>query len=201
MEHRLLKSSTVLFGLLLTSGCASSPGTPTNRPATGPIHSNAVFYDGPDLVATVAYMRGKNIVAEEWLILAAEFTSKRGRGPMVINRDDIAVLTPAGGRLGLISQDEFWSNTPRFQIPVERTLNYLPLLYRFEQNRVPCGRWYLVDPSLAIAYDEITVSSFEQCSGPLIFEVPGGVQPGRWRLVIELEESRADIPFVIEVEN
>jgi hypothetical protein len=31
--------------------------------------------------------------------------------------------------------------------------------------------------------------------------VPGGVQPGRWRLVIELEESRADIPFIIEIED
>ena len=197
----MMKSSIAWLGLLMISGCASSPEQGTNRPVTGLIHNNAVFYDGPDLVATVAYMRGKNIVAEEWLILAVEFTSKRGRGPMVINRDDIALLTPAGGRLGLISQDEFWSKTPRFQIPVQRTLNYLPLLYRFEQNRAPCGRWYLVDPSQAIAYDEITVSSFEQCSGPLLFEVPGGVQPGRWRLVIELEESRADIPFVIEVEN
>jgi len=39
------------------------------------------------------------------------------------------------------------------------------------------------------------------CWGPLVFQVPGGVQPGRWRLVIELEESTADIPFELEVDG
>ncbi len=45
------------------------------------------------------------------------------------------------------------------------------------------------------------MNSSETFLGPLIFSVPGGVQPGRWRLVIELEESRPDIPFVIEIKK
>lgn len=32
----------------------------------------------------------------------------------------------------------------------------------------------------------------------MVFAVPNGVQPGRWRLIIDLEESRADIPFELE---
>jgi hypothetical protein len=32
-------------------------------------------------------------------------------------------------------------------------------------------------------------------SGMLVFPVQGGIQPGRWRLVIELEESDLQVPF------
>jgi len=39
------------------------------------------------------------------------------------------------------------------------------------------------------------------CSGPLVFKVPGGIQPGRWRLIIEQEESRVDVPFELEAEE
>ena len=31
----------------------------------------------------------------------------------------------------------------------------------------------------------------------LAFPVPGGIQPGRWRLVIELEESDLEILFLL----
>jgi hypothetical protein len=51
------------------------------------------------------------------------------------------------------------------------------------------------------AQDEIAISTFEECWGPLVFKVTGGVQPGRWRLVIELEESTADIPFELTLER
>jgi len=44
----------------------------------------------------------------------------------------------------------------------------------------------------------VPVNTFQLCSGPLVFRVSGGIQPGRWRLIIELEESRVDIPFVLE---
>jgi len=62
-----------------------------------------------------------------------------------------------------------------------------------------CDRWFLQGPFGGFAYDEVPVSTFQLCSGPLVFKVSGGVQPGRWRLVIELEESRVDIPFELEV--
>jgi hypothetical protein len=31
----------------------------------------------------------------------------------------------------------------------------------------------------------------------LVFQVAGGVQAGNWKLVIDLEEMRAEIPFVL----
>ncbi len=46
----------------------------------------------------------------------------------------------------------------------------------------------------------VFVSKDELCSGLLFFPIPGGVQPGAWRLIIDFEESRASVPFTIELD-
>ena len=153
------------------------------------------------MVAAVAYRQGKKIVAEEWLILAVELTSPRGSGPTIVDRDDISVFTPDGRRLPLASQEEFISNLNRLRIPTEQTLQFLPLLYRVEPSRMPGERWFYAVNAPNVGFDEIPMNSSQNFWGPLIFSVPGGVQPGRWRLVFELEESRPDIPFTIEVKQ
>ena len=165
------------------------------------MNRNGVLYEGPELVAAVAYRQGKKSVAEEWLILAVELTSPRGSGPTIVRRNDFSVYTPEGRRLTLASQDEFVRNFAKLRIPVERTLQFLPLLYRVEPNRMPGDRWFYAVSAENIGYDEIPMNSSQVFWGPLIFSVPGGVQPGRWRLVVELEESRADIPLTIEVKK
>jgi len=198
---QILKIATLLLALPLVVGCATSPAPDVSNPGTHQIDRNAVLYEGPELVAVVGYLGAQRSLGDQWLILSAELTSPRGGGPTVIDRSSVSVRTPDGRRLALVSKDEFRRRYARLQIPTERALAVLPLLYRYEQDRLPCGRWFLAERTGEIAFDEITVSAFQACSGPLLFEVPGGVQPGRWRLVIELEESRADIPFVIEAKS
>ena len=66
---------------------------------------------------------------------------------------------------------------------------------------MPCDHWFFRDPFGGFAYDEVSINTFQLCSGPLVFKVVGGIQPGRWRLIIELEESRVDIPFNLEAED
>ena len=195
---KTMKMSIALLGLLPIIGCATYPVTDLDDPGIRQIARDAVLYEGPELVAVVGYLQAQRSLGDEWLILAVELTSRRGNRAIAISRADITLRTPDGRRLTLIRQEEYRSNFPRLQIPVERSLRTLPLLYRFEQDRAPCGRWFFVSQPGEIAFDEVTVSSFQACSGPLLFKVRGGVQPGRWRLVIELEESRASIPFVLE---
>jgi hypothetical protein len=186
----------VLLAAFLITGCLSSSRTQP-EPGTREIGAHAVLYEGPELAAVVAFTQAANSLGDEWLILGVELTSPRGSGPFVIERDDISVRTPSGQRLPLALQEEYRGLFPRIQIPVDKALLDLPLLDRYQPNRRPCGKWFLV-ASDDVAFDEIPVSSFDICSGPLVFLVPGGVQPGPWRLVIELEEGRASIPFVIE---
>ncbi len=197
----MLKYSSVLLGLLLITACATGADPNSSDPGILVLNRNAVIYEGPEMVAAVAYRQGKKSVAEEWLTLAVELTSPRGSGPTIVDRNAISVYTPDGRRLPLASQDEFVRNFARLRIPVEQTLNYLPLLYRVEPSRMPGDRWFYAVEARRVAFDEIPLNSSQAFTGPLIFSVPGGVQPGRWRLVVELEESRPDIPFTIEVKK
>jgi len=197
-----VKYPVLLLTLLVTTACGTSGGLQATGPGTREITRFAVLHDGPEVSAIVVHPSAKRSLGEEWLALAIEVTATQGSGPVVLKRGDLSLRTPAGRRLKLISQDEFRSNYPRLQIPVARTLASLPLLDRYKPGReAPCDRWFFVEPPQMLALDEIPISSSQICSGPLVFEVSGGIQPGRWRLIIELEESRADIPFVLELDD
>jgi hypothetical protein len=197
-----VKYLTVLLGIMVIAACASSTGTSDDRTGTREVTRFVVLHEGPELAATVARSSGKRSIGEEWLVLAAELTATEGAGPFVVKRSDITVRSPDGRRFMAVSQNEFRENYPRLQIPTERTLANLPLLDRYKLSRnVPCTQWFFAAPPEMLSFDEIPISSSQICSGPLIFSVPGGVQPGRWRLIIELQESRADIPFTLELND
>jgi hypothetical protein len=195
-----MKVIPVLLGIVAATGCVSSSGGGPDDPDTETrvITSSAVLHRGAQLVAVVSYLQAQRSLGGEDMVLAVEMTAARGRGPIVLKRSDIHLRTPAGSHLPLISQKEYRKLQPGIRVPVERALLTLPLLDRYEPNRQACGSWFLVDPTQSVALDEIALSSFQQCSGPLIFHVPGGIQPGRWRLEIELEESFSHIPFELQ---
>jgi hypothetical protein len=197
-----LKNSIFLILILVTTACASSTGTYDAQTGTREVTRFAVLHEGPEIAAIVARSSGGRSVGEEWLVLAVELTAMEGTGPVVVTRDEITVRTPDGRRLTVASQNEFRQNYPRLQIPTERTLANLPLLDRYKLSRdAPCSQWFFAVPPEVLTFDEIPISSSQICSGPLIFAVPGGIQPGRWRLIVELQESRADIPFMIEIDR
>ena len=197
-----MKHSALLLATLVASGCASTTGTYDDQTGTHEVTRSVVLHEGPELAATVARSSGARSIGEEWMVLAVELTATHGSGPFVVKRGDITLRSPDGRRLTVVSQNEFRENFPRLAIPTERTLANLPMLDRYQLGRdVPCGQWFFAAPPEVIAFDEVPISSTQICSGPLIFSVPGGVQPGRWRLIIELQESRADIPFMLELDQ
>jgi len=197
-----VKNSILLLLTLVMAACTSSTAPYDDQTGTREVTRFAVLYEGPEVATIVAHSSGGRSVGEEWLVLGVELTATESAGPVVVKRGDITVRTPGGRRLRVASQNEFRENFPRLQIPTERTLANLPLLDRYKLNRdFPCDQWFFAAPPEVLAFDEIPISSSQICSGPLFFRVSGGIQPGRWRLIIELEESRADIPFTFELND
>jgi hypothetical protein len=184
--------------LILCTGCVSSSGPGITEPGIREVSRYAVIHEGPELAVALGFYQATRSLGEEWLIVAVELTAASGGGRAIVNRRDISAITPDGRRLALVSQEEFRENFGAVRIAVDRALRSLPILGRYDQSEMPCDRWFLADPFGGFAYDEIPVNTFQLCSGPLVFKVVGGIQPGRWRLVIELEESRVDIPFELE---
>ena len=193
-----MKKRSLLLTLLLIAGCATSSGPGTTEPGTREVSRYAVIHEGPDLAVSLGFYQATRSIGDEWLIVAVELTASAQGGRTIVNHSDISVFTPDGRRLALVSQEEFRENYGAVRVAVERALRSLPILGRYDRSQMPCDRWFLVGPFGGFAYDEVSVNTFQLCSGPLVFKVVGGIQEGRWRLVIELEESRVDIPFELE---
>jgi len=187
--------------LVVCLGCATASGPDTNETGTRQVTRYAAVHEGPELVASLGYFQAARSIGDEWLVVVAELTASSGSGTTVVKRRDISAITPDGRRLALVSQEEFRENYGAVRIAVDRALRSLPILGRYDRSEFPCDRWFLADPFGGFAYDEVPVNTFQLCSGPLVFRVSGGIQPGRWRFIIDLEESRVDIPFVLEPEN
>ncbi|MEJ2189434.1 MAG: hypothetical protein P8Y93_08435 [Acidobacteriota bacterium] len=197
----LKQLAPLAYLLVILTGCATSSAPGDADYGSHVISRNAVVHEGPELVAAVAYLQGNSSVADEYLVLGVEFSGARGGRPLVIDRNDITLRTPDGRRLPLLSENDYRAAFPKLRITIQRTMAFLPLLHLSHPTQVGCGRWFLATEFADLTYDQIPVNSLGVCSGPLVFGVQGGVQPGRWRLVIELEESIADIPFEIELDQ
>jgi hypothetical protein len=48
-----------------------------------------------------------------------------------------------------------------------------------------------------VVFDQVSVNYQRVCQGRLFFKVPGGVQPGRYVLGVDLEETAVRIPFTL----
>jgi len=152
-----------------------------------------VWYRGPEIEAELDYRWADGHLGDEWLILKL---SLLGAGATV-ERHGIRVRTPDGHTIPLLDQEEFRRIQGKLRIALDRSYAWEPPTGRFAGSREPCGQWFLVPPGLFIASPTLFLASTRVCTGPLVFQVPIGVQPGPWVLMIDLEESDVRIPFVL----
>ena len=192
--------STFLLGALLATAACSTGGTPDSAGVrqTG---RYSVTYEGPEVEATVLFHGVDRDMGGGWLVVVAQLRGTARGGITTIHRDNISLRTPDGRRRPLLTQSEFRQAFREINTRVRRLMSSSEPLQTYASNIRRCDRWFLTQPTEGFSLDELAVSPFEVCWGPLVFEVPGGVQPGRWRLIIDLEESRVDIPFELEVDG
>jgi hypothetical protein len=48
-----------------------------------------------------------------------------------------------------------------------------------------------------VTFDRLSLNDRRACQGRFFFKIPGGVQPGKWVLGMDLEETKVRIPFTI----
>ena len=65
-------------------------------------------------------------------------------------------------------------------------------------NRVKCNLQLYTAPGEGVTFDQVAVNDRRACEGKLFFYIPGGVQPGRYVLGMELPEDEIRIPFTME---
>jgi hypothetical protein len=119
-----------------------------------------------------------------------------GIGPStIVDGNAIRIRTPDGHRIPLPDQQEFLEIYPNLAVMLDAAEAWVGPTGRFAGALSPCGYWFNVPRGSTNFSRFLEVSPHRVCYGPLVVQIPMGVQPGRWVLEIDLEESDVRIPF------
>ena len=182
---------------MLHSGCSShgnTAGSPSSKPGVAQIGQTQVKTVGADLEGVVSYKFAQANLGDEWLIITLAVGGLRAEA-IEIRQEAISVRTPDGRTIDLPTQEEFIQAYPELQSTLRRAAVASEPLEATRGGRRPCELIFQRIPGTGVTEKSAWVTSRQLCVGQLSFPVPGGVQPGRWKLTIELEESVFEVPF------
>lgn len=177
-----------------TSGSSASKAPSPAGPSVTQVGRTQVRTVGADLEGVVSYRFADGSLGDEWLIISAALTGQRGES-IEIKQSDVSIRTPDGRRIPLPTQKEFIEAYPQLQSTLRRAAVASEPLEATRGDKRPCDLNFLRLPGTGATREAIWINQRELCVGMLAFPVNGGVQPGRWKLIIELEESSLEIPF------
>ncbi len=183
--------------VLLTVGFyGCSTGVPTGVPGLEKVGATVLRYRGPEVELALGYRFATLSLGEEWLLLDLAITAAPGK-VVEVKREGVFVLTPQGERLPLASQEQFASSYASLGPTLRRAALAADPLGYFNRD-IQCSLGFFAAPGEALVYPSVHLDDRRVCEGRLYFLVPGGVQPGRWTLGIDLEETHVRVPFQLE---
>jgi hypothetical protein len=190
--------SSVLAAAILTvtmmtlAGCTSA--TPTDTPGVERMGQYVLRQYGPELWTVLGYRFANSQIGDEWMILEVGLTSPIGQ-TATVKRENVFLRAPNGTRVPLPTQSEFNEAYGALRPVISKAnVNRDPLDY-FPASREECAMKFFVAPGGGVSFDEVTVSDRRGCYGRLFFQIPGGIQEGRWVFGIDQPESEIRIPF------
>jgi hypothetical protein len=65
-------------------------------------------------------------------------------------------------------------------------------------RRKSCFFQFYVEPGEGVSFDQVSVNDHLACQGRFLFQIPGGVQPGRYVLNIDQKDGEITIPITFE---
>ena len=201
---RYLKSLLVL-GLLgvVAAGCGTTtPAMPKGitEPFIDQPGRYIVRYRDIVIEIVVDTKYASNNLAENWLILNTAMSGMTGAAAKV-NRDLISVRTPDGRTIPMPTYREFNAAYTELASAARRAaLTSDPLDFTRGGRRDCLIDFFPLPGSGRSSRTALNVTKNELCVGMLYFPVRGGVQPGRWKLIVEFVETEAVVPFTLEVQ-
>ena len=188
---------------LLASGCGSvTPAVP--NPITEPVVDqpgrHLVHYRDLVIEVVVETTFAANNIADDWLILNVALSGMTGAATKV-DRRLISVRTPDGRTVPLPSYKEFNAAYNQLASAARRAALASQPLDFTRGGRRACAINFMPLPGSGVAANTaINVTKNDLCVGMLFFPIRGGVQPGRWKLILEFVETEAVVPFVLEID-
>lgn len=185
----------VLMGAVVAvTGCSSA--VPTETPGVERLGEYLLRQNGSEADVVLGYKFAAQSVGNEWLLLELAITSPAGESAK-FERSNIWVRTPDGVQIPAASQKAFGEAYAGMRNEISRANVMRDPMDYFPPNRLPCTLDLYVAPGEGVAFDQVTVNDRRACQGKVFFYVPGGVQPGRYVLGIDLQEDEIRIPFTL----
>jgi len=156
-----------------------------------------IWYTSPDLRAELDVHWADRHLGDELMMLKLALSAGTSGGVTPVARDNVRLHAPDGEGYELPTQTEFRGLRGSLAAAFRQEDAGGPPASRFVGSRRRVEDWFFSPPGATFHRDIVHPSAMQYVAGPLVFRVPGGVQPGRWKLVIDLEETRAEIPFVL----
>ena len=200
MQHRSRVFPLMLATVALaTVACSSSPSSSSRSYTEGVIDrpgQTLVRYRGPEIEVVVSTRHAVERIGDPWLILPV------GIGGTVsatteVRRDKVTLRTPQGQRLGLMPHREFSGRYSEIAVAARQAVIAAEPLDFTRSSRAECSLSFMPLPGTDVVNEAVHVNHRRMCQGLLYFNLSEGVQPGPYRLVVELEERRIEVPFDI----
>jgi hypothetical protein len=186
----------VAGALALAAGCASLE---EQGPELMQVEPQMMRYEGPFLDILLGTGAAQNAVGDkQWVVLEMALSGGRRRD-VKVQRENITLRTPEGERVALASPGEVGDAWGELNAFVQRYgVSRAPMEYRIG-DREPCNLpFYATPPGSATISDTVFVNDRDFCRGLIYFRLDGFVQPGRYALVVETDETQVGIPFELE---
>ena len=184
------------LGLLVAAvvgfvGCSST--TKTEDPGIDRVGKYVVMNKGSQSEVAVGYRYAQQSLGSEWLVLEVAATSPP-KQTAVMRREKISVTTPGGESVLLATQREFNEAYGTLQSMLSAADVVRDPMDYWPPRKSMCAIRFFVEPGTGVSFDEVTVNDFRSCQGRFLFNIPGGVQAGRYVLTMDLDKSKVEIP-------
>lgn len=174
--------------------CETVSLAPAEPPVVEELGPTMVRAGNSQLWAVLDFRFAAGSLGSDWLVVDVAVTAADRRSARV-TRDGIFVRTPTGTRIPLPSQAEYQRVYSQLQSSLRRAdVAASPMWAYFPRDRRQCDFQFFAGPG-GTTYNHVEVNDRRACGERLVFQIPGGVQPGRWVVGIDLEESELRIPF------
>jgi hypothetical protein len=195
MEVVMKTVAWVGAALLAGAAVGCSTAMPTDTPGVTRVGATALRYAGPDVEAVLSYRFAGTSIGDDWMLLDVAMSGARHES-VEVTRAGITLRTPSGEDLPLADQGEFAAAYGALA----------PVLARADVGAEPLDYWsgrrdqpieFFSPPGQSLVFPSFWVNDRLVYSGRLYFQVPGGIQPGRYELRVKLVESELRIPFTL----
>jgi len=184
-------ASILTIAVIIPAASVGAQGyQPSEKPILIPRGEYVRQMINDEALVNVGYRNANNSVGGEWMLLEVGMTVFKGHSQN-ITRDAFALETPDGKKIPLATQAEAQANTGALKALSRRAdIQREPINYFPAQAQAACWIGFFADPGNpdhGLPFDEFGLSTETACMGRLFFNVPDGIEYGRYYLHVKFD--------------